>query len=139
MADNPGLDAIIDDRVGTFLADPSQLPPEFLEWLPQFLTVNSPALQNSDLVGGTITPVDGAPHSVDWGSGVLSFSASQTTSTTISHALGSVPTLVIAVASGGSSNCNVAVGTTTSTTIVIDGWLPASASGNVSFYWLAIS
>lgn len=139
MAANSGLEQIIDDRISEYLADPSQFPPELLEWLPQFLTVNSPALQNSDLIGGTFTPVDGAPHNVEWGSGILPFSASATTTVTITHALGDVPAVIIAVASGGESDCNVAVGANDASTIVFDGWLPAAATKNVSFYWLAIS
>ncbi len=139
MSDNSGLDQIIQDQIGQYFSNPSGFPQEFLDWLPQYLTVNAPQLQNSQLAGGTLTPADGAPHSIVFGTGTLSFAASQNASAVISHALGEVPTVVVANATGGEADCDIGIGTVTASTITFDGWLPAAATKAVTFDWIAIA
>ena len=136
MSDNPGLDGIISDQIDTYLTDPSQFPEEFLNWLPQFLSVNAPALQNSDLQGGTLTPVDGAPHYVAWGSGTVTFSSSANSGVDSRlHGLGGSPAVVFAI-SINSGIWMTAFGDPTH--VNIQGFYLSALSGTFAYAWLAI-
>lgn len=135
MSANAGLDQIITDQVNSLLQDPQNLPEEFLSWLPQFLSVNTPSLSNADLAGGTITPADGAKHNIDFGSGTLTFANSTTATDTQPHQLGSAPTVLIAFP--GSAGLSLG-GSGDGASITINGLLPSNFTGTIPYYWLAI-
>lgn len=135
MSDNQGLDSIITDQVNNMLEDPSNLPPDFLAWLPQFLSVNAPSLSNSDLQGGTFTPADGANHTIDWGQGTLTFSSSTTATDNQPHGLGDVPTFVVAFP----ATSGVMIGGTgDGQSITVNALVPSSFTGSIPYFWLAI-
>ena len=148
MAANDGLSQIIQDEIKNFLGDPTNLPDDLLQWLPQYLSVFPPDLQNSQLLGGTLTPVDGAPHYIAWGSGTVTWPGGSggSNSIAVAHGLGAVPASVICTvgASSGLSNSPVieAINLTSSSFQVacqtVDGTSPANTA-TTTFFWLAIA
>lgn len=136
MSSSSSLNDIIDGEFQNLLQDPQNFPQEFLDWLPQFLSVNAPTISNSDIQGGTFTPVDGANHNIDWGSGTLHFSASTTATDTQSHGLGDVPTFLVAFP--GASGVMLG-GSADGASVTVDALVPSNFTGTIPYFWLAIA
>lgn len=73
------------------------------------------------------------------GNASISFSAASSSSVTVTHGLGTTPTVVMAVASGNSSNVNCAVGAVGATTFTLKAQYLDGVSRTTSepAYWLA--
>lgn len=136
MSSSGGLTDIISSQFESLLQNPQDFPQEFLDWLPQYLSVNAPAISNADIQGGTFTPVDGDKHSIDWGTGELVFSKSATASDNQQHGLGQPPAFLVAFP--GAAGVMIG-GTGDGGSVTIQGLLPAAATLTVPYFWLALA
>jgi hypothetical protein len=78
---------------------------------------------------------------IDRGTGTLNFAASTSASVTVNHALGVIPTSVVATLTGGalSEAIGIATGAWTTTQITVYATGTVSITANVNFSWVAIA